>query len=211
MMMCDFGSRSFYANIIPSRQLIPCDIILCKIKCAIGIYQKCAEAQKNPFEQNWSLMYSKYARFNYYHLSKMSINSIRNCRIEGLSFSKSKDADLLQWLNSAGNILDRNIGYHYMATLWKNKRYFYWSIILTYNVSMTPIGYFFITIEICWKHNSVSYKRRVLLPIKNLHTQVLCISVCFMRHFFSDLTDKVTWLFSIFILIVQKILLKKWI
>ena len=149
--MCDFGWRSFYANIINSRQLIPCDMILCKIKCIMGIYTKHAQAWKSSFEQNWSLMYSKYARFNYYHLSKMSINSIRNCRIEGLSFSKSKDADLLQWLNSAGNILDRNIGYNYMSALWKNKRDFYWSIILTfvlvifvanYNVSMSPIGYF---------------------------------------------------------------------
>ena len=27
-------------------------------------------------------------------------------------FQTSKDADLLQWLNLAGNILDRNIGYN---------------------------------------------------------------------------------------------------
>ena len=47
-------------------------------------------------------------------------------------FQTSKDADLLQRLCPAGNILDRNIGYNYMSALWKNKRDFYWSIILTF-------------------------------------------------------------------------------
>ena len=46
-------------------------------------------------------------------------------------FQTSKDVDLLQWLYPSGNILDLNIGYNYMSALWKNKRDFYWSLILT--------------------------------------------------------------------------------